>query len=81
MNTSGGRAITFRKDSTGPTILRRGLTTTGGKRVNFTMSKHHESGTNGTGLENGEPGLLNHLDRSYGREDTREKEPGTDLQL
>ena len=40
-----------------------------GKTVNFTMSKHHESCTNATGSENGEPGRLNHRNRAYGRED------------
>ena len=37
--------------------------------VNFTISKHHESCTNATGSENGEPGRLNRRNRAYGRED------------
>src|SRR4051812_30372577 len=69
-NPPDGRAITFRKDPTGPTVPRRSLTTTGAKRVNFTMSKHYESCTNGTGSENNEPGHLNHRNRSHGRGDT-----------
>ena len=58
------------KRSDGPTILRQGLTTSGGKRVNFTMSKHYESCTNATGSENCEPGRLNHRNRTYGHRDT-----------
>src|SRR3954470_11844252 len=69
-NPPDGRTITFRKDPTGPAVLRRSLTTTGGKMVNFTMSKHYESCTNATGSENCEPGRLNHRNRTYGRRDT-----------
>ena len=58
------------KDLTGPAVLRRSLTTTEGKTVNFTMLQHQESCTNATGSENGEPGRLNHRNRSYGRRDT-----------
>src|ERR1041384_4931431 len=54
------------KDPTGPAGLRRSLSTTKGKTVNFTMSKHYESCTNATGSENGEPGRLN---RAYSRGD------------
>src|SRR3954470_2688703 len=68
-NPPDERTITFRKDPTGPAVLRRSLTTTEGKTVNFTMSKHYESCTNATGSENGEPGRLNHCNRAYGRED------------
>src|SRR3954467_2173896 len=69
-NPPDGRTITFRKDPTGPAVLRRSLTTTGGKTVNFTMSKHYESCTNATGSENCERGCLNHRNRTYGRGDT-----------
>src|SRR3954465_7260852 len=69
-NPPDGRAITFRTDPTGPAVLRRSLTTTGGKTVNFTMPKHYESSTNATGSENCEPGRLNHRNRTYGRGDT-----------
>src|SRR3954469_20708567 len=61
------RVIPFRKDLTGPEILRGSLTTTGGKTVNFTMPKRYESCTNATGSENCEPGRLNHRNRAYGR--------------
>ena len=33
------------------------------------MSKHHESCTNTTGSENGEPGRLNRRNQAYGRGD------------
>src|SRR4051812_13411762 len=68
-NPPNERTIAFRKDPTGPAVLRRSLTTTEGKTVSFNMPKHHKSCTNATGLENGEPGRLNHRNRSYGRED------------
>ena len=68
-NPPDGRTITSRKDPTGSAVLQRSLTTNRGKTVNFTMSKHHESCTNATGLENGEPGRLNRRNRAYGRED------------
>src|ERR1043165_3953277 len=68
-NPPDGRTIAFRKDPTGSAVLRRSLMTNGGKKVNFTMSKHHESCTNATGSENGEPGRLNRRNRAYGRED------------
>src|SRR4051812_23834915 len=69
-NPPDGRTITFRKDPTGPAVLRRSLTTTEGKTVNFTMSKNYESCTNAKGSENGEPGSLNHRNRAFGRGDT-----------
>ena len=69
-NTPDGRAITYRKDLVGPKVLQRSLMTTGVKMVNFTMSKHHKSCINGIDSENGEPGRLNHRNRSYGRGDT-----------
>src|SRR3954471_8881818 len=68
-NPPNERMIAFQKDPTGPAVLRRSLTTTKGKTVSFNMSKHHESCTNATGSENGEPGSLNHRNRAYGRED------------
>src|ERR1044072_6680810 len=68
-NPPDGRTIAFRKDPTGPATLRRSLTTTEGKTVNFTMLQHHESCTNATGSENGEPGRLNRRNRAYGRGD------------
>src|ERR1041384_1739938 len=69
-NPPDGRAITFQKDPMGPAVLRRSLTTTGGKTVNFTMLKHYESCTNAMGSENCEPQRLNHRNRTYGRRDT-----------
>src|ERR1043165_9143773 len=68
-NPPDGRMIAFRKDPTGSAVLLRSLTTNRGKTVNFIMSKHHESCTNATGSENGEPGRLNRRNRAYGRED------------
>ena len=68
-NPPDGRTIALRKDPTGSAVLRRSLTTTEGKAVNFATSKHHESYTNATGSENGEPGRLNRRNRAYGRED------------
>src|SRR3954466_6868432 len=68
-NPPNERAIVLRKDPTGPAVLRRSLTTTKGKKVSFNMLKYHESCTNATGSENGEPGRLNHCNRAYGRED------------
>src|ERR1043165_7079219 len=69
-NPPDGRTIAFRKYPTGSTVLRLSLTTNGSKTINFIMSKHHESCTNATGSENGEPGRLNHRNRAYGRRDT-----------
>src|SRR3954463_13751849 len=68
-NPPDERTIAFRKDPTGPAVLRRSLTTTEGKTVSFNMSKRYESCTNATGSENCEPGRLNHCNRAYGRED------------
>src|SRR3954463_10061081 len=68
-NPPDERTIAFRKDPTGPAVLRRSLTTTECKTVSFNMSKHYESCTNATGSENGEPGRLNHCNRAYGGED------------
>src|SRR4051812_17590373 len=69
-NPPDERTIVFRKDPTGPAVLRRSLTTAEGKTVNFTTSKHFESSTNATGSKNCEPGRLNHRNRAYGRRDT-----------
>src|SRR3954470_12549424 len=66
---SPGRTTVFQKNPTGSAVLRQSLTTNGGKTVNFIMSRHHESCTNATGSENGEPGRLNRRNRAYGRED------------
>src|SRR3954463_13085372 len=68
-NPPNERTIAFRKDPTGPAVLRRSLTTTEGKTVSFNMLQHCESCTNATGSKNGEPGRLNHRNRAYGRED------------
>ena len=68
-NPPDERTIAFRKrsDGTGGTPVKPNNKRV--KTVNFIISKHHESFTNATGSENGEPGRLNRCNRAYGRED------------